>query len=128
MQRTSPLSEILDQSLQEIASKGELRAPAEACGLLLDVPWMDSRGVVSYVRELPNRSLQHGAYKIEAGDIHLVLETYPDDVEISHVAIWHTHPSGFVGPSDGDLAFRSGMDLDFVVVAMTPDGPVATWF
>lgn len=125
--RTSRLLEILQtDALAEIYGLGILRAPAEACGLLLDTAWMRADGSHSYVLEMPNRTLlTQGQYVMHAEDIRLALAGHE---EVEEVAVWHTHPSGFEGPSAGDLANRPHSDINMFVVALTDDGPVATWF
>lgn len=126
MPKTSRLLECLDEALTEIYHLGLRRFPAEACGLLLDVPWRRSDGQMSYVIELPNRtSHTEGQYRIEPKDIIYVLDDHPDAED---VAVWHTHPSGFIGPSKGDLEMRPHDDIKMFVVALTQDGPVAKWF
>lgn len=124
--RTSPLFATLGHALPEIEKLGKLRAPREACGLLLDIPVSRADGSISYVKELPNRSLDaEGTYRIEASDIRLCLENLE---EVEDVAVWHTHPSGFIGPSKGDLDNRPEPNIYMVVIALTDNGPVATWF
>lgn len=125
MPRTSALFTTLDLALPEIEALGNYRRPLEACGLLLDTPWRDDKGKLSYIKELPNRSLTPGEYRIDPADIELVMDGL-DDVE--DVAVWHTHPSGFIGPSKGDLVHRMDPCIYMLVVALTPTGPVATWF
>src|SRR5690349_17419194 len=124
--RTLALHQALETSLDEIYNLGTVREPAEACGLLLDTPiWRSGR--LSYVIELPNRTLHTtGQYVIYPDDIRLALEGVGGDE--FEVAVWHTHPSGHVGPSAGDLAERPNADVKMFVVALTDDGPVATWF
>lgn len=117
---------ILEQALPEIYRIGLLRYPAEACGLLVDTPRRLHTGELTHVIELPNRSLAaNGQYVILPSDIAMALKDYD---EIDEAAIWHTHPSGHIGPSEGDRACRPADDVHMVVVAMTEDGPVATWF
>jgi proteasome lid subunit RPN8/RPN11 len=115
----------LTSALPEIEKLGRLREPNEACGILLDIPWRKSDGTMSFIKELPNRSMQAGKYKINPVDLRLVLEGLED---VEDVAIWHTHPSGFLGPSEGDLLYRPDPQIWMVVVALTEQGPVATWF
>lgn len=122
--RTSALFTSLDRAMQEIRELGERRRPVEACGLLLDVPWRKSDGKLSYIKELPNRSLEPSSYRIDMGDIRVALEGLE---EVEDVAIWHTHPSGFVGPSRGDMVNRPEGPY-MVVVTLTDGDPVATWF
>lgn len=124
--RTSPLFATLNQALPEIEKLGKQRAPVEACGILLDMPWVKSDGSVSWVKELPNRSMGgSGTYRVDPEDIRLALEGLE---EVEDVAIWHTHPSGFVGPSKGDMENRPDANIYMVVVALTDAGPVPAWF
>src|SRR4051812_48232420 len=124
--RTSPLFGTLEVALTEIEKLGRLRAPNEACGLLLDMPWQKPDGSVSFIKELPNRSMDgEGTYRVDAGDIRMVLDGLE---EVEDVAVWHTHPSGFVGPSQGDMRNRPDPNIFMVVIALTEHGPVATWF
>lgn len=124
--RTSPLFSTLELALPEIEKLGRDRAPVEACGLLLDIPRRKADGSVSAIVELPNRSMDGiGTYHIEPRDIRLALENLE---EVEDVAIWHTHPSGFIGPSKGDMQNRPDSGIYMVVVALTDDGPIATWF
>lgn len=124
--RTSPLFTTLELALTEIEKLGRLRAPVEACGLLLDIPRKKADGSVSAIVELPNRSMDgEGSYRVEPDDIRLALDGLE---EVEDVAIWHTHPSGYIGPSRGDMRHRPDSSIYMVVVALTDDGPVATWF
>lgn len=124
--RTSPLFSTLDLALPEIEKLGNLRAPIEACGVLLDVAWRKPDGNMSWVKELPNRSVDGpGTYRIDAADIRMVLEGLE---EVEDVAIWHTHPSGYIGPSQDDMRNRPDPNIYMVVIALTDDGPVASWF
>lgn len=124
--RTSPLFTTLDLALPEIEELGKQRAPIEACGVLLDMPWRKSDGTVSFIKELPNRSMGgQGTYRVDPNDIRLALEGLE---EVEDVAIWHTHPSGFVGPSKGDMENRPDPNIYMVVVALTDAGPVPAWF
>lgn len=124
--RTSPLFSVLDLALAEIEQLGKLRAPNEACGVLLDVAWRKPNGAPSWVKELPNRSMGgEGSYRVDAEDIRLVLEGLE---EVEDVAIWHTHPSGYIGPSEGDMVNRPESGIYMVVISLTDNGPIATWF
>jgi len=111
--------------LPEIERLGKLRAPNEACGILLDMPWKKADGSISFVKELPNRALDEGRYRVDPDDIRLVLEGLE---EVEDVAVWHTHPSGYIGPSRGDMQNRPEANIFMLVVALTEQGPVATWF
>ena len=124
--RTSPLFATLTLALPEIEKLGRQRAPIEACGVLLDMPWVKADGSVSWIRELPNRSMSgEGTYRIDPDDVRLALEGLE---EVEDVAIWHTHPSGFVGPSKGDMENRPDPNIYMVVIALTDAGPVPAWF
>jgi proteasome lid subunit RPN8/RPN11 len=122
--KTSRLLGLLDQSLPEIEKLGQLRAPTEACGLLLDTPVLRA-GQVTHVIELPNRSLEPSSYEVLASDIRLAMEGIED---VEDAAVWHTHPSGHIGPSRLDMQNRPTQTIPMLVVALTPDGPIATWF
>ncbi len=112
--------------MKEIEELGKLRAPNEACGVLLDVAWRKPNGSPSWVKELPNRSVAgEGTYRVDSGDIRMVLEGLE---EVEDVAIWHTHPSGLIGPSRGDMRNRPDSNIYMVVIALTDQGPVASWF
>lgn len=124
--RTSPLFATLELALPEIEKLGKLRAPNEACGILLDIPRSKADGTVSPIIELPNRSMGGpGSYRIDPDDIRLAMEHLE---EVEDVAVWHTHPSGFVGPSKGDMQNRGDPNIYMVVVALTDHGPIASWF
>lgn len=113
--------------VSEIARIGELRKPNEACGVLLPVPM---RGRV--VWEIPNRAEDgREAFVMHSDDVVIMLQDWVDQ-NVEHavwenVVLWHTHPSGSVGPSRADLDNRIEK-CGNLVVALTPDGPVATWF
>lgn len=111
--------------MPEIKELGERRRPVEACGLLLDVPWRRANGTPSYIIELPNRSLAPASYAVEMDDIRVALEGHQD---VEDVAIWHTHPSGHIGPSRLDMVHRPSDDIYMVVIAITDADPIATWF
>jgi proteasome lid subunit RPN8/RPN11 len=89
------------------------------------MPWRKADGSMSFVKELPNRAMADGTYRVDAGDIRMVLDGLE---EVEDVAVWHTHPSGFIGPSKGDMQNRPDPNIFMLVVALTEHGPVATWF
>lgn len=125
MKKTSLMPELSDRSLQEIEKIGRLRIPTEACGLLLEIPHTDSTGRTTRVLEIPNRSpLPHNSYVMDSDDIRLVMEGKPDQL----VAAWHTHPGGLIGPSLADMRERPPESVPMLVVALTEDGPVPSWF
>lgn len=103
--------------LAEIARIGTLRAPNEACGILI-------RG--NGVLELPNRSpAPESSYVLNSRDVEEVLDS---EIRGEDVAIWHTHPRGLIGPSEGDMKDRLPDHVQMLVVALTEDGPVPAWF
>jgi len=119
---------LVDEALiAEIVRIGEVRKPAEACGVLLPVP--DSRG--NHVIELPNRSMNaQSSFEIWPDDIEQVLHDWVESVHPSYldkIAVWHTHPRGGVGPSRGDM--QNKIDgVPYLVVALRTEGPVPLWF
>lgn len=122
---TSLMPELSEQSLEEIATIGQLRSPSEACGLLLQHPVTTGRGRTSHVVEIPNRSLLPvDSYEMKPSDIDLVMSDKPDQL----VAAWHTHPGGLIGPSTRDMENRPPAEVPMLVVALTEDGPVPCWF
>ncbi len=124
---TIHLTELL---LTEIARIGELRAPSEACGVLLLHP-KDPDRAESQVVEIPNRSMRpHDGYEMSTNDIRMELLEWLRDTdveELGELSIWHTHPAGNIGPSAGDMRARDP-GISYLVVALTQQGPVPTWF
>jgi proteasome lid subunit RPN8/RPN11 len=96
--------------------------PREACGVLLAYPHASFKRVI----ELPNHSTAESEYEVHTGDI--LEKLTPIELErLSPIAIWHTHPSGFIGPSADDLRTKVA-GIPYLVISMTAAGPVATWF
>lgn len=93
-----------------------MRAPREACGILFS-------GIVV---ELPNYAETDGEYTIKGLDVVVavkdICEGSREEVNPSEILIWHTHPSGLVGPSEGDLSSRLEM-FRYAVVSL-PNGEV----
>lgn len=126
MSNAAELVALLDDVVEyEMTQVAKLRAPSEACGLLVDVP---PPGRQSRCIELPNRSLEHhDSALIHTTDIRQALE----DWEGRWAAIWHSHPSGNIGPSQGDMQCRSKSmpDLGYLVIAIVDDSQaVVTWY
>lgn len=117
-ERSVVIPEITDDQLASIERIGLLRAPNEACGLLLMSP---HRGRT--IIELPNRSLTpQDSYQFHGTDAKLELEGYDDGV-----IVWHTHPGGGIGPSRNDMRTRHP-EFWYLVVALTDKGPLPTFF
>lgn len=81
--------------METIFRLGQETAPKEACGFLVD----REAGQWS-ILELENISDEPtSSYEVEQGDPgELSRDTF-----FNHTYVWHTHPSGMVGPSKGDL-------------------------
>lgn len=107
------------EALDEILKLGNQAVPQEACGVLVvDYPR-------HYVRSLVNTS--NDPERSYAVDNRELVETLVDlmeseDIVIQRedVVIWHTHPSGYVGPSRGDISAKEPT-LNYLVVAL-PNG------
>lgn len=120
---------VLEQEMiNTIADIGRTRGPHEACGLLLPTP---IRGV--QVIELPNHSESpEDSFELRGNDMISALETVLGTVTedmIPGLTVWHTHPSGGVGPSRMDLQNKAAY-MNNLVVTLFDDGkpPLATWF
>ncbi len=126
MSNAAQLAALLDDVAEyEMTEIAKLRAPSEACGLLVDVPPPGRR---SRCIELPNRSLEHqDSALIHTTDIRQALSGW----EGNWAAIWHSHPSGNIGPSRGDMQARSRSmpDLGYLVLTIVSDSEtVVTWY
>lgn len=117
--------------VEEIAKIGRLRAPAEACGLLLPIP-ISGKQII----EIPNRAKQsHDTFEMLGSDMMMELEklmsweSIEKLLEEKAITAWHTHPSGNLGPSPTDLKYKPPK-MQSLVVTLFEDGraPKATWF
>lgn len=115
-----------DKALDEIFHVGVDRKPAEAVGILLPEPY---RG--TWIKELPNRSSRpHDGFMFTRDDLALALEDWFEEASAENVArltLWHTHPSGGIGPSRIDMRNRL-QHMRHLVVTITDEGPVPTWY
>lgn len=118
------------EMIEEIARFGRLRAPAEACGLLLPAP-IEGR----WVWELPNRSKKpHTSFEMQGPDMILLLESlFKQNLDLIETLIptltaWHTHPAGNVGPSLFDLRNKPAHFKSLVVSLPKQGKPLATWY
>lgn len=113
-----------DTLLKTLESIAHRVAPREAVGLLVGDP-------LTKVIELPNRSLSPSdSFMVTGGDIKIALENGGFDIhslDWSIVTLWHTHPSGGVGPSRVDLRNKLP-ELNHLVVSITDDGIIPTWY
>ena len=118
---------VLEQHIvDEIARIGVERAPSEACGILLPFPWNGKQ-----IYELPNRAEKHhDMFTLYGDDIVFTIQDWVDhhpEATWDQISVWHTHPAGQVGPSETDLKERSE-HCGNLVVTLTEDKPIATWF
>jgi proteasome lid subunit RPN8/RPN11 len=87
----------IDVVVPRILEIGLLRMPREACGIV--VPDLD-KPADDWVVELKNRSpWPESSYDIDPKIIRGIVK---DPDAWADVLIWHTHPSGHVGPSKRD--------------------------
>lgn len=100
---------VTEAHIEKIMELGLDRAPNEACGVIA------GRAVL----EIENLSESpHDSYMVEGRQIVESLRI--GGFENDEIIIWHTHPSGFVGPSEGDLRTRIE-GLHYLVVSL-PNG------
>lgn len=105
------MTQELSQAIQEIVRIGRERAPHECCGLIASrIGQSDLEGDVL---ELANESLEPwDSYELSAEAMRSALSNWFDAVDSADLAsgyqllVWHTHPSGRAGPSQGDLRSR----------------------
>lgn len=100
--------------LDQIVQWGLAEAPKEVCGILFQ----------NQVSRLPNHAAEDGEYEVLGIDIVAAVKVMcgssRDEVDPSEITIWHTHPSGMVGPSAGDLENKNEL-FRFVVISL-PNG------
>lgn len=107
--------EVVEQILLAVEGEGSI----ETCGVVTP----DAQVV-----KLPNSSPSPtAAFEISSEDLLNALSAYVDRVGVDpqelrreHFIIWHTHPSGLIGPSRGDLAHRLE-GFQYVVISL-PNG------
>lgn len=103
-------------ALERILHLGIEEAPNEACGLLVNE--FEGVRVVKMINRATNPV---NGYVLDASTIRQLATQR----QWSHVAVWHTHPGGLVGPSSGDLEHKVP-NVKYVVVTV-PTGE-AVWF
>jgi proteasome lid subunit RPN8/RPN11 len=104
-------------ALRRVQDLGIETAPEEACGILVD-----EAGGIRVVQMLNRADDRLNGYAIDPVTLRQ-LALKPGSWK--HVAIWHTHPGGMVGPSLGDLDHRIH-GVEYVVVTI-PSGETR-WF
>jgi proteasome lid subunit RPN8/RPN11 len=126
MRRATLPVHLTEELIDQLRLLGEKAKPNEACGVLLPEPF-HGRQVI----ELPNRSQEPTtSFECTSVDLYEAIEDWVHWVgreSWNDITIWHTHPGGNIGPSGMDMRARV-MDLSYLVIALTPDGPVPTWF
>ena len=108
---------VTPEVVDHIVGIGLERSPQEACGLVLPP------GKVVELRNVcptPRKS-----YLVDNGELEQVLTKFIDDTRAfdlhpSDFLVWHTHPRGTIGPSEGDLEARQE-GFKYLVVSL-PDG------
>lgn len=97
-------------------------------------PAIESVGLIVESTVLPLRNLSETPESGFAITPASILDALADQklfpgvgFEWEDVILWHTHPAGGVGPSRVDLANKVP-HLQHLVVSITPDGPVPTWY
>lgn len=103
------------ETLEEIQRLGQAVLPNEACGVIYN----------HRVIQVPNRADDPAkSYVLHGIDIVEALRPY-DEAEATDLIIWHTHPSGRIGPGPGDM----GMRLEgFRYLVVSLPGGEATFF
>lgn len=113
--------DLTESMVAKIEAIGLRRAPAEAVGIILG----------STIIELPNRSTQqNNSFSIKPTDIVIALESEgitDVDFENAGLVLWHSHPSGGVGPSRTDMQNKVP-HFHHLVVALVAEGAIPTFY
>jgi len=113
---------VLTEHIDKLGKIGVLEAPNEVAGFLL---WDGRVVLVPNEAEDPTQDFQFPATAEEIEECFLVQGVDPDRLELTDFVIWHTHPNGLLGPSQLDLEGRRE-GVEYLVVTLTPNGPVGT--
>lgn len=108
----------------EIVRIGLLRAPNEACGLLVTAP-----GLLKRVEEVPNRSTEpRDSCQMLDPDVRFAMRAILGDLQetevdlAKHLVVWHTHPGGKIGPGRMDMEFKRQLRGIRCLVVALPGG------
>jgi proteasome lid subunit RPN8/RPN11 len=101
-------------ALEAIKAIGVEFAPEEACGILVQEAFTEWR-VVQLQNRAPDPTT---SYKIDPATIAQIVKS--PEMWYQKTQVWHTHPGGMVGPSQGDLDYKAE-GVRYVVVTI-PDG------
>ena len=107
------------QAMEAILQLGIEGAPEEQCGVM--VPYLANDcfdGVGWEITRLANRA--ENKTRGYAIDPETIAQMVDSPKSWSEVRVWHTHPRGNVGPSDGDMIYAQP-GVKYVVVAV-PSG------
>lgn len=108
--------------VKQIHTLGVDASPEEACGLLY---LRESRWTILQLTNIAEDRTNR--FAISSDEIVDKLQEWlaaATPADMATMVIWHTHPSGGVGPSRIDLQQRTTRAN--LVVAITPDGPKAS--
>lgn len=117
---------VTDDAIDQIRTMGINELPREACGILLGEGHLFPCHNTSPTPEV--------AYELKFREIAEVVKKFigarkvPEGVLDVGMVVWHTHPSGFVGPSREDITMKREFtelvrqEFTFLVVSL-PDGP-----
>lgn len=117
--------------LDEIASAIDQAMPREAVGLV----WESPGSPVGHLRLRNISDAPESSYTVSVADVITGFEAVSglNIVEAIHegtiITLWHSHPSGLVGPSRGDMREKVSEGLTYMVIAVThgdEDGPTLT--
>lgn len=106
----------LEVVVPKIRELGLAERPKEACGIV--IPDL-KKSVEDWVLQLVNRAAHPTtSYEIDPEVVRGLSEDLLRAEQVwEDVVIWHTHPSGHVGPSEGDM--RSRIEgLKYLVVSL----------
>lgn len=108
---------ILADAIDQIVEVGVEASPLEACGLICP------DGTVFF---LTNECDDESSYRISGAQLEAAF-LQPDGVcslgyGVEDVVLWHTHPSGYVGPSEADIESRRQLPEMMHMVVALPDG------
>lgn len=95
---------ITQRVIDAMVSIGQREKPQEACGVITPI---------GDVIELPNRAEDRtDSYALDPEDYWELWDRWAPDL-----LVWHTHPSGFIGPSRRDMQSRIP-DVNYLVVTL----------
>lgn len=109
--------EVIDGLLEnDLSIAVETAMPNEAVGLILS-----NREVITLtnVSSTPGNSFSLASQEI--------IDALEQESDLNKVTLWHSHPSGGIGPSTIDIHNRSPFK-HHLVVSVTPEGLVYTWY